>query len=152
LRERLDAVAKNALRLLKSLGVDNSDSGSDGPGNIEIFAALVLLGERKEDPVIRAIRRIGRLTEIINGVAAAAEVERRAKKAAIEVAEIGKLTVREGNPGDDAVNDWIAGMMSLYRRITGREPATSVGAPKRRNDGIAAGPLIRFLEAATLKN
>ena len=39
-------------------------------------------------------------------------------------------------------------MMGLYRRITGREPATSVGAPERPNEGIAAGPLIRFLEAA----
>jgi hypothetical protein len=148
LRERLDAIAKNALRLLKSLGVDNSDEAPDGPGNIEIFAALVLLGERNEDPVIQATRRIGRLTEIINGVAAAAELERRAKKAAIEVAEIGKLTVREGNPGDDAVNNWIAAMMDLYRRITGKEPATSVGAPLRSNEGIASGPLIRFLEAA----
>ena len=32
--------------------------------------------------------------------------------------------------------------------LTGKEPATSVGAPKRPNEGIAAGPLIRFLEAA----
>jgi len=39
-------------------------------------------------------------------------------------------------------------MMSIYRVITGKEPATSVGAPKRPNEGIAAGPLIRFLEAA----
>jgi hypothetical protein len=34
--------------------------------------------------------------------------------------------VRQGNPGDDAVNDWIADMMSIYRMITGKEPATSV--------------------------
>jgi len=148
LREKLDPVAKNVRRLLKSIGVNDPDQALDGRGNIEILAALVLVGERNEDPIIEATRRIGRLAEIIEGVAAAAEVERRAKKAAIEVADIGKLTVREGNPGDDAVNDWIAGMMSLYRRITGREPATSVGAPKRRNDGIATGPLIRFLEAA----
>ena len=86
--------------------------------------------------------------EIIDGVAAAAELGRRANQAAIEVAEVGKLTVRPGNPGDDAVNDWIAAMMGLYRRITGKEPATSVGGPKRPNEGIAAGPLIRFLQAA----
>jgi hypothetical protein len=97
---------------------------------------------------MEATRRIGRLAEIIDGVAAAAEFGRRAEKAAIEVAEVGKLTVREGNPGDAAVNDWIAAMMSLYRMITGKEPATSVGAPERANEGIAAGPLIRFLEAA----
>ena len=40
-----------------------------------------------------------------------------------------RLTVREGNPGDDAVNDWIAAMMAIYRAITGKEPATSVGPP-----------------------
>jgi hypothetical protein len=148
LREKLDPVAKNARRLLQSLGVNDPDQAPDGPGNIEVLAALVLMGERDERPVIEATRRIGRLTEIIDGVAAAAELERRAKKAALEAAEIGELTVRAGNPGDDAVNDWIAAMMDLYRRITGREPATSVGAPLRSNEGVAAGPLIRFLEAA----
>jgi hypothetical protein len=148
LREKLDPIAKNARRLLKSLGVNDPDEAPDGPGNIEILAALVLVGERNEGPVIEATRRIGRLTEIFDGVAAAAELERRAKKAAIEVAEIGKLTVREGNPGDDTVNDWVAAMMGLYRMITGKEPATSVGAPERPNVGMAGGPLIRFLEAA----
>ena len=53
-----------------------------------------------------------------------------------------------GHTGDDAVNDWIAAMMGLYRRITGKEPATSVGGPERPNEGIAAGPLIRFFQAA----
>jgi hypothetical protein len=148
LREKLVPIAKNARRLLKNLGVNDPAEAPDGPGNREILAALVLVGERDEDPVIEATRRIGRLTEIIDFVAAAADLERRAKKAAIEVAEIGKLTVREGNSGDDAVNDWIAAMMSLYRTITGEEPATSVGAPVRPNAGIAGGPLIRFLEAA----
>ena len=85
--------------------------------------------------------------EILDSIAAAAEFDRRAKKAATEVAEVGKLTVRQGNPGDDSVNDWIADMMSIYRMITGKEPATSVGSPDRPNEGIAAGPLIRFLEA-----
>jgi hypothetical protein len=147
-REKLDRVAKNARRLLKSLGVDDPDEAADGPGDAEILHALVLSGEPNEDPVIEATRRMGRLVEIIDGVVAAAELHRRAKKAATEVTRVGKLTVREGNPGDDAVNDWIATMMGLYRTITGKEPATSVGAPKRLNEGIAAGPLIRFLQAA----
>ena len=94
--------------------------------------------------VIEATRRIGRLAEIIDGVAAAAELEHRAKEAAVEVAEVGKLTVREGNPGDDAINDWIAAMMSLYRSITGKEPATSIGSPDRPDEGIAAGPRYSF--------
>jgi hypothetical protein len=148
LRDKLNPVAKNARRLLKSLGVNDPDEAPDGPGNIEMLAALLLVGKRNEAAIIEATRRIGRLAEIIDGVAAAAELERRAEKAAVEVAEIGKLTVREGNPGDDAINDWIATMMGLYRTITGREPATSVGAPMRPNEGIASGPLIRFLQAA----
>jgi hypothetical protein len=78
----------------------------------------------------------------------ASELERRADQAVIELAAVGKLTVREGNPGDDAVNDWIAAMLGLYRTLTGKEPATSVGAPSRANQGKAAGPLIRFLQAA----
>jgi hypothetical protein len=147
LRDKLDQIAKSARRLLKSLGVNSPDEAADGPGDIEILNALVLLGESNTDPVIEATRRIGRLVEIIDSVAAAAEFDRRAKKAAAEVAEVGKLTVREGNPGDDAANDWIATMMSLYRMITGEEPATSVGSIGSPNEGIAEGPLIRFLEA-----
>jgi hypothetical protein len=148
LRRNLDQISKSAHRLLKSLAVNNPNDAADGPGDREILNALVLIGERHENPVIEATRRIGRLLEIIDGIAAAAEFERRAKNAATEVVKIGKLTVREGNPGDAAINNWIAAMMSLYRKVTGKEPATSVGAPGRTNVGIAGGPLIRFLEAA----
>jgi hypothetical protein len=148
LQEKLDRVAKGARRLLTTLGVKDTDDAADGPGDPEILHALVLTGEPNEDPVIEATRRTGRLVEMIDGIKAAAEIERRANQAAIEVAEVGKLTVREGNPGNDAVNDWVAAMMDLYRRITGREPATSVGAPLRSNEGTASGPLIRFLQAA----
>jgi len=57
--------------------------------------------------------------------------------------------VKEGHIGDDAANNWVAAMMGLYRTITGKEPATSVGAPGRRNKGKAGGgPLIRFLATA----
>ena len=148
-REKLNQVAKSARRLLKSLGIDDPDEAVDGNGDPEILEALVLIGEPDANPVIEATRRIGRLVEIVEGISAAAVLDRRAQKAAIEVAEVGKLTVREGNPGDDAINDWIAAMMPLYRKITGKEPATSVGAPSRSNEGIAAGPLIRFLQAAS---
>jgi hypothetical protein len=148
LRRKLNTVAKNARRLLKSLGVSDPDEAADGPGDLEILNALVLLGEPSEDPVIRGTRRIGRLAEIIDGVAAAVEFERRATKAAMEVVDIGKMMVREGNQGDDAVNSWIAAMMSIYHTITGHEPRTSVGGPNKPNEGIADGPLIRFLQAA----
>jgi hypothetical protein len=146
--EKLTQIAKNARRLLKSLGINATDEAADGPGDAEIFQALVLTGEPNENAVLEATRRIGRLVEIVEGVAAAADFQRRAREASIELTAIGKLTVREGNFGNDAVNDWIATMLGIYRTLTGKEPATSIGAPERANEGIASGPLIRFLQAA----
>jgi hypothetical protein len=145
---KLTQIAKNARRLLKSLGTNNPAEALDGPGDPEIFKALVLTGEPNENAVLEATRRIGRLVEIVEWIATAAEFERRAEKAAIELAAVGNLTVREGNTGDDAVNEWIAAMLGIYRTLTGKEPATSVVAPGRTNEGIAAGPLIRFLQCA----
>jgi hypothetical protein len=81
MRDKLEEVSKNARRILKSLGIDNPADAADGPRSRELLAALVLLGERNEDPVIEAVARIGRLTEIVEGLAAAAELEVRAKKA-----------------------------------------------------------------------
>jgi hypothetical protein len=147
-REKLTQIAKSARRLLKSLGINDPDEAPDGPGDPYIFKALVLTGEPDENRVVEATRRIGRLVELVEGIAAAAEFDRRAQKAAKEVAQVGKLTVRSGNTGDDTVNDWIATMLGVYRTITGKEPATSVGAPLCSNEGKAAGPLIRFLQAA----
>jgi hypothetical protein len=148
LRRKLDRISKSAYRLLKNLGVNNPDNAADGPGDPEILNALVLIGERHESPVIEVTRRIGRLLEITDGIAAAAEFERRARRGALEVTRIRKLTTGEGNPGDAAVNNWIAAMMSLYRKITGKEPGTSVRGPDKPNEGIAYGPLVRFLESA----
>ena len=145
---KLTQVAKSARRLLKSLGISDPENATDGFGDHEIFRALVLSGEPNEDAVLETTRRIGRFVEILEGIAAASELERRADQAAIELAAVGRLTVREGNPGDDAVNDWIAATLGLYRTLTGKEPATSVGASNRPNEGIAEGPLIRFLQAA----
>jgi len=147
-REKLTQVAKCGQRLLRSLGINDPEEAPDGPGDPDIFRALVLTGEPDESSVAEATRRIGRLVEIVEGIVAAAEFVRRAQKAATEVDQIGKLTVRSGHTGDDAVNDWIATMLDVYRTITGKEPATSVGAPGRPNAGKAAGPLIRFLQAA----
>jgi hypothetical protein len=149
LHKKLDRVAKSTRRLLNSLGVNNPDEAYDGPGDPEILRALVLAGEPSADPVIEATRRVGRLAEIMDGVVGAAELHRRTKKAASEVVRVGKLTVRKGNPGDDAVNDWIDVMMSLYRTIAAKEPRTSVRGPDKPDGGKATGPLIRFLATAS---
>jgi hypothetical protein len=101
------SLAKKPLKL-SAIGIDDPDNAVDGPGDHEIFRALVLAGEPDENAVLETTRRIGRLVEILEGIAAAGELERRAHQAATELAAVGELTVREGNPGDDAVNDWIA--------------------------------------------
>jgi len=147
MRDKLNEIAKSARRLLKSLGIRNVADAANGPGSRELLAALSMLGERHEDPVIEAVARIGRLAEIVECLTAVAEVETRAKKCAVVAVKVGKITVRPRNAGDDAINDWTAAMMSLYRTITGKEPATSVGAGPS-NEGVATGPLIRFLQAA----
>jgi hypothetical protein len=148
LKRQAEKVAKDARRLLKSLGVDSLDEAADGPGDPRIFDALLLAVDDDETPIVRATQRVARLAEIMEGVAAAAELSRRAEKAAAEVAEAGKMTVEEGNRGDRAINDWVAAMLTAYRAITKNEPATSVGAPNRPDEGKAGGPLLRFLVAA----
>jgi hypothetical protein len=149
LRRKLDQVAKRARGLLESLGVVNLDEAVDGPGDPQILDAMILASESDATPLMDATQQIGRLVEIMEGLAAAAELRRRATKAAAEVAEVGKLTVAEGNCGDAAINNWVAKMMSVYRDITGRDPATSVGGFDRPDEGIAGGPLIRFLAVAS---
>jgi hypothetical protein len=101
-----------------------------------------------EDAVIEATTRLGQLATLIDAVKAAKELEDRALKAADDVIAIGRLTVPKGHQGDAPVNNWVATMMEIYRKITGHEPATSVGHVDRPNEGIASGPFIRFLQAA----
>src|SRR4249919_2550780 len=72
--DKLTQVAKSARRLLKSLGIDDPDNAVDGPGDHEIFRALVLAGEPDENAVLETTRRIGRLVTILEGAAAAGEL------------------------------------------------------------------------------
>jgi hypothetical protein len=132
---------------LKSLGLDSADAAEDGPA-ADILDALLLTGEADAAPIIEATRRIGRLVEMLDAVLAAKALSRRAETASREAYNVGRLTVEQANSGDRAINDWIAAMMSLYQKITGKEPATSVGKTGQPNEGVAAGPLIRFLAAA----
>jgi hypothetical protein len=61
---KLSQVAKSARRLLKSLGIGDPENATDGPGNHEIFRALVLSAEANEDALLETTRRIGRFIEI----------------------------------------------------------------------------------------
>jgi hypothetical protein len=147
MRGRIRQIANAARKLLRHLGVEDPAQAPDGPG-IAVLEVLALTDDGTEDAVVRATTRIGRLVEILEAVDAARELERRAEMGAENVLRIGNLTVPKGHHGDAAENDWIAAMMSIYKQITGKDPGISVVPPDRPDRGKAAGPLIRFLEAA----
>jgi hypothetical protein len=148
MREKMDRIAKNARRLLQDLKITSCEEEADGPGSFELLEMLASVETPSEDAVVNATSRIGQLLAMLDAIEAANELERRALKAADDVIALGKLTLPKGHQGDAAVNNWIAAMMEIYRKITGCEPATSVVGAKQHNEGIASGPLIRFLQAA----
>jgi hypothetical protein len=147
MRQRMTQIVNAARKLLRHLGVWDPAQAPDGP-SIAVLQVLASTCDVTEDAVVRATARIGRLVEILEAADAVREVERRAHMGAEDVVRIGKLVVPKGHQGEAAVNDWIAAMMSIYKQITGNDPGISVVAPGRLGRGKAAGPLIRFLEAA----
>ena len=169
------SVVADAHCLLTSLGIDDPAGAPDGPGNREVLEALAFEGNLDEDPIIEATRRIGQLADNVDLIEAANDLERRAmiveaKEAACVLerrainalrdleesgdtyendGEVVKVdVVPKGHSGKVAQNEWIAAMMSLYEKITGRKSGTSIVAPGRLRRGKASGPLIRFLAAA----
>ena len=148
MREKLQRMAKSARRLLQDLEITRYEDADDGPGNFELLEILAAVEEPSEDAVVNATRRIGLLATMMDAIEAASELERRATEAAEDVIAMGNLTVPKGHRGKTAVNNWIAEMMEIYRKITGAEPVTSVGRVDQPNEGIASGPFIRFLQAA----
>ena len=101
-----------------------------------------------EDRVASATARLGRMVAILEGIEVALELDRLAREASNDVEHIGRLTVPKGHLGEAAVNNWVESMFVIYEAITGSKPATSVGGWGQPNEGIAGGPLIRFLQAA----
>ena len=97
---------------------------------------------------MRATGRLGRITTLLEGVAATVELRDRAKGAATEFVKVKKRITPASHRGDAAINEWIAAMLGLHTEITGELPGTSVGAIGRADEGKATGPLVRFLKAA----
>ena len=148
IRQKLERIAAAARKLLKHLDIDDPADAPDGPGSISIFDALASVAGQTEDSVAHKTARIGRLIEILEAIEAAQELERLAEEAITDVKRLGEFPAPKGHQGDAKVNDWIEYMMSIYVEVTGEAPATSVGAPERPDEGIAGGPLIRFLEVS----
>ena len=140
-------IAGAAKKLLRHLEIYDCRNAPDGPGNFALLDTLAAAEGGTEDDVIRTTERVGRLAEIFDGIDAARLLERLAGNAAEDTSQHSGL-MPKGHLGDTAENAWIAAMMSLYERITGRKARTSVIAPGRPGKGKSAGPLIRFLEAA----
>jgi hypothetical protein len=146
--KRMTQIANDARKLLRHLEVYDPRQAADGPGPIALLEFLASADDGTEDEVIWATARVGRLVEVLEAVDATREIERHAGKADEEAVRIGELIVPKGRHGKPAVNNWIAAMMPIYKKITGKDPRASVIAvgPDR---GKAAGPFIRFLEAAS---
>ena len=148
MRKKLHQISKSVRRLLHNLGIDDPADTPDGPSDITIFDLLASVDGMSEDRVARATERLERLVAILDGIEVAWELKRLALEASDDVSRLGELTVHKSHLGNANVNDWIASLISIYVKITGKDPATSVGAPERPDEGIARGPLIRFLEAS----
>ncbi|MEZ5827107.1 MAG: hypothetical protein R3D30_13960 [Hyphomicrobiales bacterium] len=146
--KKMTQIANAARKLSRHLEIHDPREADDGPGAIALLEYLASASDNDEDAVMRATGRVGRLVEIFEAIDAIRELEHRTEKATEDALQVGKLIVPQEHQGDAAVNGWVAAMMSLYKRVTGKEPGTSVRAPGSASPRKAAGPLIRFLEAA----
>ena len=147
LRKKVKQIDAAARKLLTHLGVYRHGEALDGPRDRDLLIFLASYSGATEEEVIQATARIGCLAELSEAINAAKSFQANAATAAQEATNLSAFSP-EGHRGDAAENDWIADMMSLYERITGRKARTSVIAPGRPDEGKASGPLIRFLGAA----
>ena len=146
LRKKAAQVEAAAKKLLLHLGVRRLRDAPDGPGDRELLIFLASYSGSSEEEVIDATAQVGRLAELLGAIRAAKFLEACAHKAAQEAAEFANL-LPKGHLGDIAMIGWIADMVSLYKRITGKEPRFSVLRPGAAR-GQPTGPFLRFLQAA----
>jgi hypothetical protein len=147
LRKKAEKIDAAAGKLLKHLGVFQSGDALDGPGDRDLLIFLASYSGTPEEEVIVATAKIGRLTKMLGAVRGAKLLQTCAAKAIQEAERFGEL-IPKGHAGDRPENEWIAAIMSLYEKITGRKAATSIEAPGSPRRGKASGPMIRFLAAA----
>jgi hypothetical protein len=146
IKRRTRLIAAAARKLLQHLKA-RKGYADDGPEDWPLLQALSCTEHGSEDEVIRATGRVGRLAEIFEAIEAALLLQHCAEKAEEDAAQRSRSMLR-ARRGELAENDWIAAMMSLYEKITGRKARTSVIAPGSPGKGKPAGPLLRFLAAA----
>ena len=147
LRKKANQIEAAAKKLLRHLGVYHCREAPDGPGDRDLLIFLASYGATSEEEVTQATAQIGRLAELSGATTATKFLEVCAAEAAQEAINFGRL-IPKGHLGDLPENEWVAAMMSLYEKITGRKARTSIIAPGRPRRGKASGPLIRFLAVA----
>jgi len=79
---------------------------------------------------------------------AAIDLSSLASRGADRLERVRATTTRPRHSGDVAMNGWIDDMLNLYQHVAGRKAATSTISQGWANEGVASGPLIRFLMAA----
>ena len=146
LRKKAKQIEAAARKLLTHFGVYHCDEALDGPKDRDLLIFLASYSGVTEEEVTQATARVGRLAELAGAINAAKFFEICANKAAQEATNFDKL-LPKGHHGDIAATEWFADMMSLYKKITGREPRLSVRRPGSGR-GQPTGPFLRFLEAS----
>jgi hypothetical protein len=147
LRAEAEKIGAAAHKLLKALGVKDVLEAADGPAP-RILELLTYAENAQEIPIVDATDRIGRLAEIIDAIAAATEIASHAEKASRGVEHLADAMGLTGHRGDQALEIWLASMMSLYTKIIGIRPKMNVGASGRPDQGKAGGLFLDFLAAA----
>ncbi|MGF7163032.1 hypothetical protein FHS85_004690 [Rhodoligotrophos appendicifer] len=148
--------------MLKHLGIEDVEAPDDldlaisrwlapsaGPTqNIDLLANWFRGNQDDgEAGVLGAAERLSSIVILIEGAKAAAFIRRQASEGQKDVALVRQIVAQRGPQPDPAFERWAARMVALYAEITGAEPAMSVGGPGRPNEGVAGGPLVRFLIA-----
>jgi hypothetical protein len=148
-KKKLDRIRQAATKLLGHLGVASFDNKTNDLPPDTLLRALQLYEDKSEDALANAILQIYRLVEIFDAIDAARDLKQRADTGIEDEEVLGNLIVQKGHSENDVVNGWIAEMMTVYRRITGRNPTMSVGSPGSKDYGNPTGPFLKFLKAAS---
>lgn len=148
MRKKAKQISGAARRLLHHLGIDDPRQAADGPG-IPWILDLLAYGEGVcRETVVDATKRVGRLAEVLDGIAATGEIEGYGHAAVPAIKRLGEVLGIGGHRGDLAEKLWLEAMMSLYEKITGERPRMTVGAAGTDREGEARGRFIDFLKAA----
>lgn len=85
-------------------------------------------------------------SSLADAVGAAQDLIPMLKTVTAELISLRKQTISPRDTGNTQINDLIASLLGIYKEITGREIATTVGAQGSDTEGIAGGPVIEYLK------